>query len=134
MENLRINETIKQNLLTGAKWLKFIIVFSCVMMAMYLVGAIFSCFMPNNGTGVSGIALAFIYLLIITLYIYPLKKSFDLVRNIRSSMNDGDQESLDQAAENFCSILKYCGILTVASVVFCIIFIITLIATLAILA
>ena len=124
MENLRINEKIKQNLLTGAKWLKFLIVLACVIMVLYFILAIFCCFLPNNSTGLSGLALAFIYLLVIALYIYPLKKSFELVRNIRSSMNNGDQDSLDQAAENFCSILKYTGILTILSIIFCIIFII----------
>ena len=73
MENLRINEKIKQNLFTGAKWLKILAVLTSVFMFFCFLMAIVSCFIPDNGSGISGIALAFIYLFLIMLYIYPLK-------------------------------------------------------------
>ena len=112
MENLRITENIQNNLLTATKWLKFMTILSTVGVALFFIIGIVLLFIPTNGRD-PGALFGVIYMLLTLLYFYPIKKSFDLIKNTRDAMGNASQMGLEQAAANVKSILKYFGILSI---------------------
>ncbi len=110
LENLKITEGIKNDLLASAKWTKFLAVTGTVAMVITaLAGLCMICF----SDGAAQKAIGICYVLVIALYVYPLKKMFNIVRTTREAMNDVSQESLEQATSNLSSLVKYMGILTI---------------------
>ncbi len=110
LENLKITEGIKNDLLTSAKWTKFLAVTGTVAMVITaLAGLCMICI----GDGAAQKAMGVCYVIVIALYFYPLKKMFNIVRTTREAMNDVSQESLEQATSNLSSLTKFMGILTI---------------------
>ncbi|MBR6804150.1 MAG: hypothetical protein IKM57_04510 [Paludibacteraceae bacterium] len=112
MENLRITENIQKNLLSATKWLKFMTILGTVGVALLFIIGIVLFFIPTYD-GVPGAVYGAIYILLTLLYFYPIKKSFDLIKNTREAMGNASQMGLEQAAANVKSILKYFGILSI---------------------
>ncbi len=109
MENLRITESIKENLLTAAKWLKFLTVVSIVGVALVALMAMIIPFLAAS----QGILLFFVYMAAIAIYIYPIVKCLKIVESTRNAMNNASQVDLETAAASLKSLLKYIGILCV---------------------
>ena len=131
MENLRITENIQNNLLTATKWLKFMTILGTVGVALLFIIGIVLLFIPTYD-GVPGAVYGAIYTLLTLLYFYPIKKSFDLIKNTRDAMGNASQMGLEQAAANVKSILKYFGILSIVCLsIYALIFIICFIAIMA---
>lgn len=131
MENLRITENIQNNLLTATKWLKFMTILSTVGVALFFIIGIVLLFIPTYD-GVPGALYGVIYMLLTLLYFYPIKKSFDLIKNTRDAMGNASQMGLEQAAANVKSILKYFGILSIVCLsIYALILIICFIAIMA---
>lgn len=131
MENLRITENIQNNLLTATKWLKFMTILSTVGVALFFIIGIVLLFIPTYD-GVPGALYGVIYMLLTLLYFYPIKKSFDLIKNTREAMGNASQMGLEQAAANVKSILKYFGILSIVCLsIYALILIICFIAIMA---
>lgn len=131
MENLRITENIQKNLLSATKWLKFMTILGTVGVALLFIIGIVLFFIPTYD-GVPGAVYGAIYMLLTLLYFYPIKKSFDLIKNTRDAMGNASQMSLEQAAANVKSILKYFGILSIVCLsIYALIFIICFIAIMA---
>ena len=131
MENLRITENIQNNLLTATKWLKFITILGTVGVALFFIIGIVLLFIPTYD-GVPGALYGVIYMLLTLLYFYPIKKSFDLIKNTREAMGNASQMGLEQAAANVKSILKYFGILSIVCLsIYALILIICFIAIMA---
>ena len=131
MENLRITENIQNNLLSATKWLKFMTILSTVGVALFFIIGIVLLFIPTYD-GVPGALYGVIYMLLTLLYFYPIKKSFDLIKNTREAMGNASQMGLEQAAANVKSILKYFGILSIVCLsIYALILIICFIAIMA---
>ena len=131
MENLRITENIQSNLLSAAKWLKFMTILSTVGVALFFIIGIVLLFIPTYD-GVPGALYGVIYMLLTLLYFYPIKKSFDLIKNTREAMGNASQMGLEQAAANVKSILKYFGILSIVCLsIYALLFVIGFIAIMA---
>ena len=131
MENLRITENIQNNLLTATKWLKFMTILSTVGVALFFIIGIVLLFIPTYD-GVPGALYGVIYMLLTLLYFYPIKKSFDLIKNTRDAMGNASQMGLEQAAANVKSILKYFGILSIVCLsIYALLFVIGFIAIMA---
>ena len=131
MENLRITENIQNNLLTATKWLKFMTILGTVGVALFFIIGIVLLFIPTYD-GVPGALYGVIYMLLTLLYFYPIKKSFDLIKNTREAMGNASQMGLEQAAANVKSILKYFGILSIVCLsIYALLFVIGFIAIMA---
>ena len=131
MENLRITENIQNNLLTATKWPKFMTILGTVGVALFFIIGIVLLFIPTYD-GVPGALYGVIYMLLTLLYFYPIKKSFDLIKNTREAMGNASQMGLEQAAANVKSILKYFGILSIVCLsIYALILIICFIAIMA---
>ena len=131
MENLRITENVQNKLLTATKWLKFMTILGTVGVALFFIIGIVLLFIPTYD-GVPGALYGVIYMLLTLLYFYPIKKSFDLIKNTREAMGNASQMGLEQAAANVKSILKYFGILSIVCLsIYALILIICFIAIMA---
>lgn len=115
LEHLKITEDIKNDLLTSAKWTKFLAITGTVTM---IIAALAGLCMMCIGDGAAQKAVGICYVIGTALYVYPLKKMFNIVRTTREAMNDVSQESLEQATSNLSSLIKYIGILTIIVLVF----------------
>lgn len=122
MENLKMTNSIAENLLTATKWLKFLNIVAAVGVALVVIAGLF---MAVSGAP-QGLLLLVSYMIAAGIYAYPLIKSFSLVSNIREAINSDSQNALESAAENFKSLLKYMGVLTI--VVLCLYVVILLCA------
>ncbi len=114
MENLEISASIRQNLLSAMKWLKFLAVCGTVCMAIVFVAGVVFLFLPDYN-GVPGVAVGLVYIVMAFVYIYPLKKTFEIVREVRSALNGNSQTSLEFAALATRSVLKFMGVLTIVA-------------------
>ena len=108
MENLKITESIQQNLLSAVKWLKFLTILGTIGMVLIALCGVISLFLPSY-TG--GTAMALKFFVIPGLYYYPIKKGYDIVSSTRDAMNNASQDSLELCVDNLKSVLKYFGIL-----------------------
>ena len=132
-EQFTLSKNMKENLLSGAKWLKFFAVLMTISLA--LIACLAVCFIvftsiltPELGS-IGGISLGLLYFIIIALYIYPLIKTYNLVSHIRQGVNDYSQEGLEMATDDFASALRYVGIITIICLVLYAIGIISLIVS-----
>lgn len=114
MECLIITESVKQNLLSATKWLKFLTVLGTISLVLMLIAAIACLFIPDNEEGA---VFGVIYLVICALYFYPLKKCYSITRTIRDAMDNDSQDSLEICADNVRTLLKYLGILAIVLIV-----------------
>ncbi len=119
-EDLRVTEQMRADLLGGMKWLKFISVIGAVVVGLLALMALLMLIYPiitgfSGENGILGL-YSIVYIVIIALYIYPLIKAFRLVKNTRKAMK-GNQEGFVQSADDFASIMRYCGYLTVIALI-----------------
>lgn len=131
MENLRITESIQQNLLSAAKWLKFLTVLGTIGMVLIALIGVVCLFIPSY-EGVNGPVIAVIYFVMCALYYYPIKKCYNIVSSTREAMNNDSLDSLELCADNLRSVLKYFGILSiVVMVLYALIIVFAIIAAMA---
>ena len=128
MENLKITESIQQNLLSAVKWLKFLTILGTIGMVLIALCGVVSLFLPSY---IGGTVMALMYFVICGLYYYPIKKGYDIVRSTRDAMNNASQDSLELCADNVKSVLKYFGILNIVLLSLYALFVISALVTLA---
>lgn len=121
MENLTITEGIRSKMLSSMKWLQFLTILSCIGVAILLFIALIMFALGNiveepRLSGLSGGLLGCIYLIVAAIYIYPIKKCFDLISNTRKAMIEDSQVGLEESANNLHAILKFCGILAIIAI------------------
>src|SRR3712207_5786233 len=112
MENLRVTDGMRQNLLSAMKWTKFLAVVCTIGVGLIVLFALASFAFPSivvdafaqevdtesiGGTALWGSFIGVLYLVIAALYVYPLIKAFALVKNTRKAM-DGLQMNFEEAA------------------------------------
>ena len=116
-EELKLTEQAQQTLLKAMKWLQFFAVLGAIAAGMIIIAAIIFCIVSFIHGGPSFLFVSLLYLVLGAVYFYPVKKTFDLISNTRLAIRQNDPDQLELAAGNFHTILKYCGILTIAIVV-----------------
>ena len=88
---LRVKESTKADLLTAAKWTKFLCVVGSIGIAIIVIFAIF---LFGAGTVASSmfsempfgaVAMGIIYLVIAALYIYPIMKGFQFASGAKAA-------------------------------------------------
>lgn len=123
MENLVVNEPIKQNLLSAMKWLNFLTIFLTVMVALIGLAGIAFLFMPANDK-FPGFIVGIVYIVMALVYVYPINKCFEIIRNVRNAINASLQSSLEDATADFYAVMKYYGIMAIVAVAFYVLLII----------
>ena len=115
---MTVTEGMKRDLLSAAKWTKFLCIVGCVGVVIIVLLAIFMMF---SGTMVSkifagtplGAAVGFLYLIIAAIYIYPLMKGFQFANATKAACLSNDEQQLARGIAGLNDLLKFIGILTI---------------------
>lgn len=114
---MRVNESMKANLLSAAKWAKFICIVGCIGVgfavvfgiAMLAFGSIASMYTDMPLDGLVGV----IYLLVAAIYIYPLIKGFQFANATKAACLSDDENELARGISGLNDLLKFTGYLTI---------------------
>ena len=130
-DGMVIDETMKADLLSSAKWAKFLCIVGCIGwlflviagIAMIVMGG--KCGFPCGPEGCNpqasplmgglGIFTGILYLLIM---IYPLMKAFQFANGTKAACLTGSEAQLARGFAGMRAYLKFSGILTIILLVF----------------
>ena len=115
---LTVNECMKSDLLSAAKWAKFLCIMSTIGMVLLVVIAVlmmvFSAALSSVAPNMPfGAAVGFLYLIIAALYIYPIIKGFQFANGTKAACLTGDENELARGFAGLRSLLQFMGVLTI---------------------
>ena len=129
-----VDETMKADLLSSAKWAKFLLVLYAIGLvilfavgiAMIVLGEKFgACFpgAPQAGpvppcAGNVGLFIGIFYLVLGLIMLYPLVKGFQFANNTKAACLTGSEEKLARGFAGMRSYLKFYGILAIIFLIF----------------
>ena len=110
-----VNENMKADLLTSAKWAKFLCIMGCIgvgimfiaAIAMSTLGSFMKPAIPN------GEFLGLVYMVIACIYIYPLVKGFQFANGVKAACLNNNENELARGFDGLRSLLTFMGILTI---------------------
>ena len=116
---LKVTETMKVDLLSAAKWAKFLCIVGCVAVGLMLIAAlcmmVFGAMFANNvfsGLPI-GPAMGVLYIVIAALYIYPIIKGFQFANGVKAACLQNDQYQMARGFAGLNSLLRFMGVLTI---------------------
>lgn len=116
---LRVKESTKVDLLTAAKWTKFLCIVGSIGMALIVI---FGIFLLGAGTLASSmfsdmpfgaVAMGILYLVIAALYIYPIMKGFQFASGAKAACLSDDENELARGIKGLSSLTQFLGIITI---------------------
>ncbi|MFP9098611.1 hypothetical protein ACLI09_06110 [Flavobacterium sp. RHBU_24] len=120
---LQFNELAKEHLKEAGKWAYFLSIIGfiglgfIVLIAIFMIaaGSMISSLSPGMGAlGAMGTGvLAFIYLVMVLLYFFPIMYLYRFGSRIKRAISDNNAEQLTAGLESLKSHYKYIGILTI---------------------
>ncbi|MBO7120205.1 MAG: hypothetical protein J6W03_07805 [Bacteroidaceae bacterium] len=117
-----VDETIKADLLSAAKWAKFLVVVGAIAMALYfvigVVVTIAPMVLPPTPMLGGGVIMGPIYVVCALIMIYPLVKGFQFANGVKKACLTGDEAQLARGFAGLRAYLKFSGILTIIGLVF----------------
>lgn len=130
-----IDETMKADLLSSAKWAKFLLVLSAIGLAFLFIAGIFMIFFgsklgacdpnvhvgpnpPCPFTGSIGLVTGIIYLVLAAIMIYPIAKGFQFANGVKAACKTGSEAELARGFAGMRSYLKFNGILAIIVLIF----------------
>ena len=120
LNELKVSDVIRENITSGMKWANFLTIVMCICVGFMLLGGasvlLGGTVLPGPSQGVIFVS-GILYILFALLFIYPIKLSFEGIRNVRDAFDKESQDDLESAALNLRKLLKYVGILTIIEIV-----------------
>lgn len=116
---LRVKESTKADLLTAAKWTKFLCIVGSIGIALIVI---FGIFLLGAGTLASSmfsdmpfgaVAMGVLYLVIAALYIYPIMKGFQFASGAKAACLSDDENELARGIKGLSSLTQFLGIITI---------------------
>ena len=113
-----INESMKADLLTSAKWAKFLCIIGCIGVAfMVLISVVFLAignrFPSPSPFGMMRGVLSSAYLITAAIMIYPLIKGFQFANGTKAACLTNNENELARGFAGMRSYLQFIGILTI---------------------
>ena len=114
-----VNNTMKLDLLSAAKWAKFLCIVGCIGVALMLIASIALVALGSKlggafpGSAIGGAGMGLLYLIIVAIYIYPLIKGFQFANATKAACLSDDAAQLARGFAGLRSLLKFFGILTI---------------------
>ena len=116
-QGMTVNESMKADLLSAARWMKFLCIIGCIGV-VFLV--LFGIFVLTIGSGLGidlippfGAAVGIIYMIIAAIYIYPLVKGFQFANATKAACLTDDEDKLARGFEGLRLLLQFLGVLTI---------------------
>jgi len=116
---LKVTETMKVDLLSAAKWTKFLCVVGCVGVGLMLIAAVCMMFFGALASKMLdtmmplGPLMGVVYIIMAALYIYPILKGFQFANGAKAACLQNDQYQLARGFAGLNSLLRFMGILTI---------------------
>lgn len=115
-----IDQTAAMYLSETGRWSRFLSVIGFIFIALIALGGILGATILGSmggmyGTampGGMGVAMAFMYLLIAALYLYPTIALYRFGKLIRPALHNQDQQLFNEAIRHLRNVFKFMGILT----------------------
>ena len=122
-----VSEKMKADLLSSAKWAKFLCIIGCIGLVfmvlagigMIALGGFVSSHVPGGGAGL-GAPMGVFYLILAVIYIYPLIKGFQFANATKAACLSNNEGELARGIDGMRCWLKFCGILTIIYLVICV--------------
>ena len=114
-----VNNSMKADLLSAAKWAKFLCIVGCIGVALMLIAGLALIVLGSKlggafaGSAIGGAGMGFLYLIITAIYIYPLIKGFQFANATKAACLSDDAAQLARGFAGLRSLLKFFGILTI---------------------
>ncbi len=116
-----IDETMKADLLSSAKWAKFLLVVCAIVMALYfVVGVVLTIapmVLPPAPMIGGGIIVGPLYVICALIMLYPIVKGFQFANGVKKACQSDDEAQLARGFAGLRAYLKFSGILTIIALV-----------------
>lgn len=124
LKTMTIDETMKADLLSSAKWAKFLLILGAIGVAfLFVMGIvmialggtlpIFNPAAPAPFMGGVGIAIGVVYVVLALIMIYPFAKGFQFANGVKAACKTGSEAQLARGFAGMRSYLKFNGILAI---------------------
>ena len=116
MTGMTVNPGMKADLLSTAKWTKFLCIVGCIGVAIMLIaGLVMMVAGANFGLAGTpfGAGMGVFYLIIAALYIYPLIKGFQFANATKAACLTDNEAELARGFSGLRSLMQFFGILTI---------------------
>lgn len=125
-DKLRINNSIKENLITAAKWARFLAIIGFIFTGLMGIGSlVLAVTAMTSGFGPLVLA-AFIYVGLTIVMIFPALYLIRFAGSIEKGLNSNKQGEFDYGIQNLKSLFKFTGIYTIVFIALYIIYIFVL--------
>ena len=111
-----VNEGMKRDLLSAAKWTKFLCIIGCIgVVLLVLIGILMSVLGSSFGLGNTpfGAGMGILYLIMAALYIYPLIKGFQFANGTKAACLTDNENELARGFSGLRALLQFFGILNI---------------------
>ena len=123
---MTVSQGMKDDLLTTAKWMKFLCIIGCIGaaimviigIAMIALGSTIGGLAGSVGSTVGGAFLGVLYLAMSALYIYPIIKGFQFASATKAACLSDNEAQLARGFASLSAMVKFFGILTIVILVF----------------
>jgi uncharacterized membrane protein YozB (DUF420 family) len=112
-DKLKINNSIKENLITSAKWARFLAVVGFIFTGLMALGSLVL-LVTSMTSGIGPLILvAFIYVGLTITMIFPALYLIRFAGSIEKGLNSNKQGEFDYGVQNLKSLFKFAGIYTI---------------------
>ena len=120
-DGMVIDETMKADLLSSAKWAKFLLILGTIAMVIYfimgIVVTIAPFVLPPTPMLGGGIIVGPIYVIVSLIAIYPLVKGFQFANGVKAACKTGSEAELARGFAGMHAYLRFSGILSIICLV-----------------
>ena len=115
---LQVTEIARLDLLSAAKWAKFLCIVGCVCVCLMLLfgilmmvfGATLTQYMGDSPLGG---AMGLLYVIFAAIYIYPLIKGFQFANGAKAACLTDSEAQLARSFSGLRAMIKFFGVLTI---------------------
>jgi hypothetical protein len=113
-----VNESMKADLLSSAKWAKFLCIVGCIGVAFMIIAALAVFAFSSKFSAIPGMGqvqgmIGIVYLITAALMIYPLIKGFQFANGTKAACLTGSETELARGFAGMRCYLQFIGILTI---------------------
>jgi hypothetical protein len=125
-DKLRINNSIKENLITAAKWARFLAVIGFIFTGlMGIASLVLVVTAMSSGMGLL-VLLAFVYVGLTIVMIFPALYLIRFAGSTEKGLSSNKQGEFDYGIQNLKSLFKFTGIYTIVFIALYVIYIVVL--------
>ena len=117
---MTVSQGMKDDLLTTAKWMKFLCIIGCIGVALMLILGLAMFFVGasiGGGNTPLGAGMGFLYLILAAIYIYPIIKGFQFANGTKAACLTDNEYELARGFAGLRDLLRFMGILAIVCIV-----------------